>query len=84
MDEVKRRVGNGLSVLLDEAKQHYQVVAENLKPVAEAFASDTQTLPMPPATDAEGTPAVAAEKLRRAREAESKALAVLEKFVESL
>lgn len=76
LDEAKARVPDGPVELFDEARRHYQEVAANLNPVAEAFAEGVKIVSMPPA--------VAAERLCAARDAEASALPVLEKIVGSI
>ncbi len=76
----KGRIGGKPGSLFDEAREHYRIVADNLKKVSETF-------PFPPKGDEIKDAArckVAIEHLTNAREAEELGLKSLEKIVSAL
>lgn len=77
LKEAKERIGNESSSLFDEALEHYEVVAQNLRKVSEVF-------PFPPKGDEikdTGRCKAAIEHLTQAREAEELGLKSLEKMI---
>lgn len=80
LKEAKKRVGNRSDSLFDEAGKHYEVVAQNLRRVSEAF-------PFPPKGDEIKDTARckdAIECLTEAREAEESGLKSLKKILNAL
>jgi len=76
--EAKERLGGDLGGLFDEAREHYQVVADNLGAINQRCqAHNTQEVEP---IDREGT----AAQLSMAREAEAKGMEVLERIVAAL
>ena len=79
LKEAKERVGGKSGALFDEAIEHYEVVAQNLKKVSETF-------PFPPKEEINDTTCckTGIEHLKKAREAEKLGLESLRKIVQAL
>ncbi len=79
LKEAKERIGGESVPLFDEAIEHYEVVAQNLKKVSEIF-------PFPPKDEIKGIADIthAIECLQKAREAEKLGLESLKKIDQSL
>ncbi|MBA7596164.1 hypothetical protein ES703_03133 [subsurface metagenome] len=81
LKEAKSRMNESLSPLFDEALNHYEVVAQNLKNVAEAFPLIERK---PEHIKDKTRISTAVECLTTARSAEASGLEVLEKMIKQL
>ncbi|GAI83638.1 unnamed protein product, partial [marine sediment metagenome] len=81
LKEAKSRMNESLSPLFDEALNHYEVVAQNLKNVAEAFPLIERK---PEHIKDKTRISTAVEYLTTARSAEASGLEVLEKMIKQL
>jgi hypothetical protein len=81
LKEAKERLGDARAAIIDEAISHYEVVADNLKKVAELFPFRGMN---PEHIQDEGRRAEAADALRAAREAEAAGLGALAKIRDEL
>ena len=82
LQEAKDRTGDGMKPLFDQAIEHYQEVADNLKSVAELYLFSENRSEVPIGVDENSRQA--AQLLQKARDAEVRGLDHLERIVKNL
>jgi len=81
LEEAEERLPKEVSPLVSDARSLYQSVCDNLWPVSEAFGEGKEPIPF----NEPGSPhAEAADRLRSARDAETKGLEILEQIAAAL